>query len=201
VNAPDLNPYQCAYLAGGPGRVVDTVLVALVRSGRVRVHSPGQLATVDLTRRDPVEAAALDAVGPSGHRSVDTIHWRLSEDVRLLEVGRQLQATGLIGRVGARKPWGRSHGSDFPLTRDGKQALARLRHEQADTDDVWRVALDGPAAMQDEELRASIFEPPRHDPEDRSRRSIRAARADADRAATTGFGDFSATRETSGGVG
>ena len=58
--------------------MVDTAVVALVRSGRVRVHSPGQLATADLSRRHPVDAAVLDVVGPRGHRSVDTIRWRCS---------------------------------------------------------------------------------------------------------------------------
>ena len=62
----DLDVYDIAYLAGGPARVVDTALVALVQTGRVRVHSPGRLATVDLARRHPVEAAVLDAIGPAG---------------------------------------------------------------------------------------------------------------------------------------
>ena len=73
AGAHDLDLYDVAFLAGGPARVVDTALIALVRAGRLRIHSPGQLATADLTRRHPVEAAVLDAVGPTGHRSVDTI--------------------------------------------------------------------------------------------------------------------------------
>ena len=46
MSTPNLDLYEVAYLAGGPDRVVDTAVVALVRSGRVRVHSAGQLATV-----------------------------------------------------------------------------------------------------------------------------------------------------------
>src|SRR5918997_478829 len=79
AGAHDLDLYDAAFLAGGPARVVDTALVALVRAGKLRIHSPGQLATADLTRRHPVEAAVLDAVGPTGHRSVDTIRWRLAD--------------------------------------------------------------------------------------------------------------------------
>ena len=37
----DLDLYEIAYLAGGPERAVDTALVALVQTGRIRVHSPG----------------------------------------------------------------------------------------------------------------------------------------------------------------
>ena len=101
MTAPALDLYDIACLAGGPDRVVDTALVALVESRHIRVHSPGQLATTDLSRRHPVEAAVLDAVGPTGHRSVDTIRWRLHDDDRLLEVCHRLQRAGLLGRTGA----------------------------------------------------------------------------------------------------
>src|SRR5688500_17785335 len=70
---PDLDLYALAYLAGGPQRVVDTALVALVESGRVRVHAPGELAAAVPDRRHPVEAAVLDAIGARGHPTVDTI--------------------------------------------------------------------------------------------------------------------------------
>ena len=69
----DLDLYEIAYLAGGPERAVDTALVALVQTGRIRVHSPGRFAAVGLTPPAPVEAAVLDAIGQAGHRSVDTI--------------------------------------------------------------------------------------------------------------------------------
>jgi len=47
---PQLDLYEIACLAGGLPRVVDTALVTLVQSGRVRVTSPGELATVSLVR-------------------------------------------------------------------------------------------------------------------------------------------------------
>src|SRR3954447_10034350 len=94
-----LHVYDIAFLAGGITRVVDTAVVALLRSGRLRLHSPGSFATAELSRRDAVEAAVLDAVGPTGHRSVDTIRWRLLDDDRLLDVGRRLRAAGLVART------------------------------------------------------------------------------------------------------
>ena len=133
---PELHVYDVAYLAGGPARVVDTAVVALVAAGRLRLRSPGSLATADLSRRHPVEAAVLDAVGPVGHRSVDTVRWRLTEDDRLLEVGRRLRRAG---RRTLRAAAGRIDVADAELT---------------------QVALHRPGAMADQRRRAEIFERP-----------------------------------------
>jgi hypothetical protein len=150
--------YDVAFLAGGPARVVDTAVVALVRAGRIRIASPGQLATADLTRRHPVEAAVLDAVGPTGHRSVDTVRWRLADDDRLLAISRRLRSAGLIGRLGALGL--RGHRPPTP-TRAGRRVLRRLCHETGWADaEVARVALGGRAAMTDTRLWAEVFERP-----------------------------------------
>ncbi|MEX5720016.1 TIGR04222 domain-containing membrane protein, partial [Geodermatophilus maliterrae] len=83
----DLDVYEVAFLAGGATRSVETAVVALVESGRVRVRSPGELTVVSPARQHPVEAAVLDALGPRGHRSVETACWRAADDPRLLELG------------------------------------------------------------------------------------------------------------------
>jgi len=156
-----LGPYETAFLAGGADRVVDTVVVALVRTGRLRLHSPGYLATADLARRDPVEAAVLDAVGPTGHRSVDTIRWRLLDDDRLLDVGRRLRDAGLLGRTDGLVRQVRGDHCAPVLTRAGRRAL-RLRREELRSDggEVARVALEGRDHMADQRLRAEIFDCP-----------------------------------------
>jgi hypothetical protein len=148
-----LDVYEIACLAGGLDRVVDTALVALVQSGRVRVHHPGQLVTADLSRRHPVEAAVLDAVGPSGHRSVDTIRWRLAADERLLDVVRRLRRDGLLGR--------RLPGWPGGPTAAGRRALRRVTARTPPEgvgpgSDAVMVALHGPAGWP-HELRAAIF--------------------------------------------
>jgi hypothetical protein len=155
---PALDVYDVAFLAGGTDRVVDTAVVALVRSGRLRVHSPGQVATADPSCRHPVEAAVVHAVGPVGHQSVDTIRWRLVGDDRLLDVGRRLHHAGLLGRLGA---LGARSGARRGLvpTRAGRRTL----HEHAERssgDETMRVALGGREAMVDAGLRAAVFEPP-----------------------------------------
>ena len=159
-----LDVYEIASLAGGQVRLVDTALVALVEAGRLRVTTPGCLATVSLARRHPVEAAVLDAVGPTGHRSVETVRWRLATDDRVLDVDRRLRDAGLLGAPGV-----------LPAARRCKWRLAptyagrHLLHELCDDPPEDRVApgtsamtvaLHGREHMADQALCASIFEPP-----------------------------------------
>jgi hypothetical protein len=161
MTAPALDLYDIACLAGGPDRVVDTALVALVEGGRIRVHSPGQLATTDLVRRHPVEAAVLDAVGPTGHRSVDTIRWRVHDDDRLLEVCHRLHRAGLLGRTGAVVVLLHGHRRALAPTRAGRRVLAELRDRAmaSGQSELVRVALEGPH-QPGNRLRAEIFERP-----------------------------------------
>ena len=158
TTTPQLDLYQAAYLAGGPDRVVDTALVVLVSRGQVRVSAPGELATVDLTRRHPVEAAVLDAIGPAGFRSVETIRWRLSTDQRIEGLPRGLRDEGLLTSSRLHLT---PHRDRLPrlATKAGVLALEELRHSQP-PDDAWRVALDGLDALPDQQLRSSIFEQP-----------------------------------------
>jgi hypothetical protein len=162
----DLDLYDIAYLAGGPERAVDTALVALVQTGRIRVHSPGSFAAVGLSRRHPVEAAVLDAIGQAGHRSVDTILWRLADDERLLSVEDRLRKAGLLRRG----RWlGRRHTVDRRLmvrTAAGRRTLRRLSLEPpadlvAAGTDAMAVAVGGKASLRDRELSAAVFEGPR----------------------------------------
>jgi hypothetical protein len=160
----DLDLYDIAFLAGGPARVVDTAVVDLVATGRVRIHAPGELAVADPSRRHPVEAAVLDAIGTRGHRTVDTVRWRVMDDDRLHAVGRRLVDAGLMHRL----PWPRALRPDGRLltrTRHGNGALvvvaaARKADPGHDPTSALLVALSGPAAMPDGARRAAIFDPP-----------------------------------------
>ena len=101
--ATDYDVYEVAFLAGGPRRAVDTAVVALVESGRVRVTPlSGELSIVEHRRRHSLEAAVLDAVGRPGQCSIDTLRWRLESDERLLSLGQRLERDGL--RVPGRVP-------------------------------------------------------------------------------------------------
>ena len=159
----DLDVYEIACLSGGTDRVVDTALVALVESGRIRVTAPGELATTSLVRRHPVEAAVLDAVGPSGHRSVETVRWRLTTDDRILEVPRHLRDAGLLGG-NARGPSSRRSRWRLAPTYAGRHLLHELRDappaEPVPGGSAMRVALHGREEMPDKELCRRIFEQP-----------------------------------------
>ena len=160
-----LDVYAIACLAGGTPRLVDTALVALVESGRVRVPSPGELATVSPVRRHPVEAAVLDAIGPAGGCWVETVRWRLTTDERILDVTRRLRDAGLL------EPGGRTSGSRrsrwrLEPTYAGRHVLHVFR-DAPPPDDLTgspsapAVALHGRERMADKALCAAIFEQPR----------------------------------------
>jgi hypothetical protein len=158
--SPQLDVYDIAYLAAGPDRVVDTALVALVETGRVRVQPPGQLTVAELARRHPVEAAVLDAVGTRGHRSVDVVRWRLADDDRVFAIGRRLVAAGLLSR------WvlGRRRTGRLPVpTTAGRQVLRDLAADPptdpaSDGGTSVLVALHGRDRLSDELRRSLIFE-------------------------------------------
>ena len=146
---PQPDVYDVATLAGGPHRVVDTALVALACTGRVRAVAPGELLVVEPRRRHPVEAAVLDAVGARGRRSVETVHWRALADERVTGIGRRLHEQGLLGRV-------------LGPTAAGRRLLRDLRSTVGASDLVRRVALHGREQVTDPALHAAVFEPPRH---------------------------------------
>jgi hypothetical protein len=100
-------------------------------------------------------------VGPTGHRSIDTIRWRVVEDERLLDVGRRLRSAGLLGRAAG--VVGLLHGSPraFAPTRAGRRTLRELRERPAGGDaEVLRVALGGREQMTDQRRCREIFERP-----------------------------------------
>jgi hypothetical protein len=169
-----LDVYELACLAGGIDRMVDAALVALVQTGRVQVPHPGQLVTAGLARRHPVEAAVLDAVGPAGHRSVDTVRWRLTGDERLLDVVRRLHRDGLVGRH-----------VPHPSAA-GRRTLHRLIADPPQDDvapgtDALLVALHGREQWPDRELCAAVFAVTRTvRPFTRGSRSTRRAEAAAE---------------------
>ena len=158
--SPQLDVYDIAYLAAGPDRVVDTALVGLVETGRVRVQPPGQLTVAELARRHPVEAAVLDAVGTRGHRAVDVGRWRRAGDDRVLAIGRRLAAEGLLSRW---PPVPRRTRRARVPTAAGRQLLRRLAAEPptdpaSDGGTSVLVALHGRDRLSDELRRSLIFE-------------------------------------------
>ncbi len=165
TTAPSLDRYDVydiAYLAGGPHHVVDTALVALAESGRVKARATGELSATDVRRRFPVEAAVLDALGSRPRRSAGTLRWLLDRDPRIAAIGDRLAADGLLS---GRQRWFSGDRPRPALTRAGRAALRRLKADPpadhvAPGTSAMLVALTGVRAMPDAALWASLFEPP-----------------------------------------
>jgi hypothetical protein len=154
--------YDIAYLAGGHIRVADTAVLALVESGRIRVLPDGRLVVVELRRRHPVEAAALDAIGGRGWRDVASVRWRFEADPRLTAIVERLRRDGLVRQRGLPIPPGRRRTPQ--RTRAGRRLLRRLRlrppvDEVAAGTNAMLVALRGTTGMPDRRLREDIFGP------------------------------------------
>jgi hypothetical protein len=157
--------YQVALLAGGPRRVADAAVVALIEDGRLQVfRSIAELHVVDSRPGHPVEAAVLDAASPRARRSIDGIVRRLRTDARLAALADGLRQAGLVSWRGgadatAEWPW-----TAVGLTRAGRRALRRLRSDPplVGRAEALAVALGGSRAWADDELlRKVVFAPPR----------------------------------------
>src|SRR4051794_29252047 len=144
-----LDVYEAAFLAGGPDRVVDTALVALLETGAVRVQRAGQLSVVDDRSRHPVEDAVLAAIGPHGYRQFELVRWMAGKDERLTVLAERLRRDGLLS--GIELPWSRRR---VMLTSGGRRTLRRLRADPALSGvapgtSAARVAVHGTGQMPD----------------------------------------------------
>jgi uncharacterized membrane protein YgcG len=146
----DTDVYGAAALAGGADRMVDAALAELIRTGQVRAARDGTLTAVGVRERDGVEGAVLTAVGDRG-RTVLEVRPRARADRRVAQVLDALIDADLM-REGR---WG---GAPRP-TAAGRRRLRELRLV-APASSAMAVALNGPVAMADAELRSVVFLPP-----------------------------------------
>ena len=87
---------DAAFLAGGPGRVVDTVLVRMHQEGRVIV-SRGGLVTVTADRAyDEVEAALIAAAGDLRQRDLVGLRRATMTSDAVQQIGNRLADHGLM---------------------------------------------------------------------------------------------------------
>ncbi|MFM9372517.1 TIGR04222 domain-containing membrane protein [Streptomyces sp. Da 82-17] len=98
------DPLDAAFLAGGPGRVADTVLAAMHADGRLAVAGPGVVGVRQAVAHHPVERAVLDthAAAPSG-----ALHWLRIGVMRspaVQAVGDGLAQRGFLHRPDAHRP-------------------------------------------------------------------------------------------------
>ncbi|GAA4202613.1 hypothetical protein GCM10022252_59060 [Streptosporangium oxazolinicum] len=109
------NPYELAYLSGGPRRVINTALGLLARAGAIRVSRGGQASLVAGAKPspDPVEYAVMEALhlrggsAPVGEvrravaegQSVDSLRYRLLGLGLLVPEGALDHAQALLSRL------------------------------------------------------------------------------------------------------
>lgn len=150
-----LDLYDIAVLAGGLPRLVDTVLVAMVESGRVQILPSGEFHAEATSSPHPVEAAMLDAVGTRGYRSVEGIGARFLHDQRLDDEFRHLTRDGLVRRALPALLVGKTRAH---ATAAGRRVLQQFAERPAaEGSNAALVALHGRDAMPDPRLRAAIF--------------------------------------------
>ncbi|MET9320624.1 TIGR04222 domain-containing membrane protein [Streptomyces sp. NPDC003038] len=96
---------EAAFLAGGPGAVVDAALVSLLGDGRMVVGGPGIVHVRPGARAaDPAERAVLQAYGGAPSGSLYQVRYAAMLDPAVQETGDALAARGLLSPPG----WGRS---------------------------------------------------------------------------------------------
>lgn len=97
---------EAAFMAGGPGAVVDAALVSLLCDGRMLVGGPGIVQVRPGVRAaDPAQRAVLQAHqgAPSGW--LYQIRYAAMRDPAVQETGDALAARGLIATPGGRHRW------------------------------------------------------------------------------------------------
>src|SRR5437868_5624333 len=93
-----LSPYELAYLAGGPRRVVNTALGVLAKEGTVRVRRGGHLNAAGRPGRvlDPVEQEILTLVSACPGTPASTVRYDIGNGDVLDDLEEQLMTRGLL---------------------------------------------------------------------------------------------------------
>ncbi|WP_050791450.1 TIGR04222 domain-containing membrane protein [Streptomyces pristinaespiralis] len=88
--------YEAAFLAGGPGRVVDAAITALHGDGRIAVGWPGVLSALRPVARDPVERAVFSVLPFAPNGALHTVRLHTMRSPAVQEIGDLLAARGLM---------------------------------------------------------------------------------------------------------
>ncbi|MFB6566554.1 TIGR04222 domain-containing membrane protein [Streptomyces noursei] len=97
-----LTLYETAYLAGGPHRLADVVLVLMAQQRRLHLAHTGWATVVDPVGQDPVERAALSAIGPEGQRRIPAVRRALTSAEAVRGLADRLVHAGLAAPAAVR---------------------------------------------------------------------------------------------------
>ncbi|MGW7314293.1 TIGR04222 domain-containing membrane protein [Streptomyces sp. NPDC054854] len=102
---------EAAFMAGGPGAVVDAALVSLLGDGRLVIGGPGIVHVRSGARAgDPAERAVLLALREAPSGWLYRIRYAAMLDPAVQEIGDALAGRGLVSEPGAgrgRRRWGK----------------------------------------------------------------------------------------------
>ncbi|MGW7514924.1 TIGR04222 domain-containing membrane protein [Streptomyces sp. NPDC054796] len=96
---------EAAFLAGGPGRVADTVVCTMREDGRVAIDGADRLHVVRPVSHAPVEGELLALCGPEWSRPLGELRAALMRSASVQAVGDALAARGLLWRPEQRATW------------------------------------------------------------------------------------------------
>lgn len=89
---------ETAFLAGGPPRVVDAVIVRMQQEGRLIVSRSGWVTITDRSPRDAVEAVLITSAGSYGRAELSTLRREMVRSQHIQRIGDGLADRGLMRR-------------------------------------------------------------------------------------------------------
>ncbi|MFI0820652.1 TIGR04222 domain-containing membrane protein [Streptomyces sp. NPDC021098] len=96
---------EAAFLAGGPGRVADTVISEMHTDGRLAVGRPGVVSVRQPVARNPVENALLTVLTHAPNGALDRLRRELMRTPEVQGIGDELARRGLMVHPGALRFW------------------------------------------------------------------------------------------------
>ncbi|MFC5029537.1 TIGR04222 domain-containing membrane protein [Streptomyces sp. So13.3] len=101
------DPLETAFLAGGPGRVADTVIAAMHADGRIAVDASGQLTVLRPVASNPVETALLEACGAEWGGGLRQVRTAVLTGSPVQSIGDRLARRGLFFQPEVHRRWRR----------------------------------------------------------------------------------------------
>ncbi|MET7901180.1 TIGR04222 domain-containing membrane protein [Streptomyces sp. NPDC005355] len=96
---------EAAFLAGGPGRVADTVISGMYTDGRLAVGGPGVVSVRRPIAHHPVEDTLLRLCARSPHGALNWLRRELMRSAEVQAIGDRLAERGLMVRPDALGFW------------------------------------------------------------------------------------------------
>lgn len=90
------DPYEAAFLAGGPARVADAALAALHTDGRVVIGGPGVVTAVRQVAHDLVERQVFSSLAAAPGGALPVLRQDVMRSPAVQEIGHALAARGLM---------------------------------------------------------------------------------------------------------